>query len=330
MARRPRWSLGTLGVLAFACLLAASFAAATLATMTAAVRVLLVVTLVWGTLLCAALLLRALRSRRFAVYVIAGAAALLGIWATVGAREPSVSALRQAYLGTLQSFDGVPYVWGGETRSGIDCSGLARVALWQAMLRRGVSEVNPRLLGGALWGFWWRDMSAKDMLGGRYGYTRVIGRAPKLAGCDAESLHAGDLAVKPTEEIRGHLVESIARPGRGRKEVGRNAGRKRQTCEENGAGLTLRLPAAISIRELVRDSPPQTRSTRDERHSPYFRCAAHAARSRVRRRTRRLAEDAGHRRRRDRDRAHIRRHQLLRQLRRHQAGRIRPRRLVRS
>ena len=195
MARRLRWSLGTLGVLAFACLLAASFAAATLATMTAAVRVLLVVTLVWGTLLSAALLLRALRSRRFAVYVIAGAAALLGIWATVGAREPSVSALRQAYLGTLQSFDGVPYVWGGETRSGIDCSGLARVALWQAMLRRGVSEVNPRLLGGALWGFWWRDMSAKDMLGGRYGYTRVIGRAPKLAGCDAESLHAGDLAV---------------------------------------------------------------------------------------------------------------------------------------
>lgn len=114
---------------------------------------------------------------------------------------PNADTLRLAYASRLESFEGAPYIWGGETHARIDCSGLARTALWEAMVCRGVAVRNPRLLGRMFWRFWWRDMSASDMLKGTYGYTRPIGRARELTDSssvrmnDGLTLCKGDLAV---------------------------------------------------------------------------------------------------------------------------------------
>lgn len=129
------------------------------------------------------------------------------------------------YRACLCSFRGTRYVWGGETHIGIDCSGVARTALCDALLLEGLREGNPRLLGATLWRFWWRDMSARDMGEGKYHYTRHVGAVKQLAGMDTRPLVVGDLAVSSRGE---HVLIYIgerqwieANPGDGRVAVNR-------------------------------------------------------------------------------------------------------------
>ena len=117
------------------------------------------------------------------------------VWAVLGNQPPEVVELRDRYMWRLHTYQGAPYLWGGETDDGIDCSGLARAAMWQAMLYEGLSEFNSGLLGPKLWRFWWRDMSARAILEGEYGYTEVIGHADQLAGYPTGLLELGDMAV---------------------------------------------------------------------------------------------------------------------------------------
>lgn len=74
-----------------------------------------------------------------------------------GLAEPGASAeLRADYVRELRRLEGVPYFWGGESSRGIDCSGLPRRALRQALLTRAARHLDP----GALRRFlelWWFD-----------------------------------------------------------------------------------------------------------------------------------------------------------------------------
>lgn len=142
-----------------------------------------------------AYLLGRLASRRYRRLVLVLTTLVFLGWMGFGGRDVDTNGLRSEYISQLESYKGVPYVWGGETGCGIDCSGLARTALWQVMLKKGIREANPSLFGPALWRFWWRDTSAKDMINGKYGYTRIIGRARMMAGYDTSLLKPGDLAL---------------------------------------------------------------------------------------------------------------------------------------
>ena len=103
-------------------------------------------------------------------------------------------ALRRDYVQRLRDFEGAPYFWGGETAHGIDCSGLPRKALREAMLHQGLSTLN----GKAVRGFfenWWFDASAKALGQGYRGYTVALPNKGTVRTLDTIGMRPGDLAV---------------------------------------------------------------------------------------------------------------------------------------
>lgn len=103
-------------------------------------------------------------------------------------------ALRENYITSLRSFEGCRYVWGGENRLGIDCSGLVRAGLINAALRESAQTLNPALTRRAI-ALWWHDSTARA-LGEEYQLQTVrLFAAPGINAIDSHRLLPGDLAV---------------------------------------------------------------------------------------------------------------------------------------
>lgn len=108
--------------------------------------------------------------------------------------QTATGSLQQRYADQLRSFEKVPYRWGGESPRGIDCSGLPRRALRQAMRREGLSNGDGSLLRMAFQQ-WWQDASAENLSVGIRDLTRPLGVSGKIAALDTQSLRPGDLAI---------------------------------------------------------------------------------------------------------------------------------------
>ncbi len=105
--------------------------------------------------------------------------------------------LKEDYVKALQSYVGTPYIWGGEGRGGIDCSGLPRAALRQALLEQA-KECNTR--AARLWlAQWWFDTSAKAMAEEYRGFTHTTGISGDLRQIDLSRIRPGDLAVTKSQ-----------------------------------------------------------------------------------------------------------------------------------
>jgi len=102
--------------------------------------------------------------------------------------------LRQDYVRRMSEFEGTKYYWGGESSRGIDCSGLPRRTLRDALLAYGVKHFNGRAFRGFV-EQWWFDASARALGEGYRDYTRQIGTAGIIRDMNYESLVPGDLAV---------------------------------------------------------------------------------------------------------------------------------------
>ncbi len=195
--RRFRSACGwILGALLLACGVAVR-----VSPMNVPVRLLLIVTFVFFAFTCAAFIFIALKKPSVAVFPAVFFIVLFVLWFVAANKPPDAESLRKGYYKRLRAYVASPFALGGETNLGIDSSGLARAALWQAMSREGIKEFNPRLLGGDMWRFWWRDMSAADIANGKYGYARPIGYAPKLAGYDTTFLEVGDMAITKNSHV---------------------------------------------------------------------------------------------------------------------------------
>ena len=194
-SQASRLSFRGVCVCIFVVLLIASALAVRMPVMDMRTRVLLLVTLFFGIFTVFTFTLKYIGNHPAAFYPIVIFLVMVSVWYVLDNKPFDTDMLRVSYRTRLNDFVGVKYVMGGESSVGIDCSGLARTALWQSMIRQGLKEVNPKLLGPMLWNFWWRDLSVQDILNGKYGYTEKIGQASKLAGYNNKKLKIGDMAV---------------------------------------------------------------------------------------------------------------------------------------
>ncbi len=159
------------------------------------IRLLYIFTLLWALFTGVVHSAGALRTIPRVRYTALAMLVLIIGWIAFAGRPVNAAHLRRAYIARLRAFSGVHYFWGGESHFGIDCSGLARIALWEAMLSCGATEANPRYVGASCWSFWWHDVGASDIENGAQGYTHVIGVVPRLAGFETSLLQPGDMAI---------------------------------------------------------------------------------------------------------------------------------------
>ena len=108
--------------------------------------------------------------------------------------EIDADELRKDYVRRMAEFEGTKYFWGGESSRGIDCSGLPRLALREALLAYGFRHLNGRGFRGYL-EQWWFDASARALSEGYRDYTCPIGVTGIIHEMDYRTLVPGDLAV---------------------------------------------------------------------------------------------------------------------------------------
>lgn len=138
-------------------------------------------------------------------------------------------ALRKDFIRRMISYQGTDYHWGGENGRGIDCSGLPRKAIRDALFSNGIRKLD----GASLRMFlnqWWNDASAKALAEGYMDFTIPTGESGTIAKMNYENLVPGDLVVT---EDRRHILAYLggedwiqADPGAGKViiENGRTSG----------------------------------------------------------------------------------------------------------
>jgi len=128
---------------------------------------------------------------RFSLLALTVSAAMFLV---LPSRRPVSNALRSDYVSALADYEGAPYHWGGENHRGIDCSGLVRRGLIDAMFRRGARTLDPGLIRRAI-ALWWNDCTAKA-LGEHYlNQTARVLDATSVNSLDHSQILPGDLAV---------------------------------------------------------------------------------------------------------------------------------------
>jgi len=119
---------------------------------------------------------------------------LLLVLVLLPGRAVAPDSLQHAYTQALNDFQGTRYIWGGENRQGIDCSGLVRQGMVDATFREGVVTLNGTLIRQSL-ALRWYDCSAEALKDGYRGFAVKLGETPALHKHDHSQLQSGDFAI---------------------------------------------------------------------------------------------------------------------------------------
>ena len=111
-----------------------------------------------------------------------------------GIDDMTAYGLRTIYVNELRRYEGTRYVWGGENLLGIDCSGLPRKALRNALLKGAFVYGERRCLRLALQN-WWLDASAAALANGYQNYVTWLEKEGTVSDIRANALSPGDLAI---------------------------------------------------------------------------------------------------------------------------------------
>jgi hypothetical protein len=131
---------------------------------------------------------------KIARYVMAAIPVLAAILFLLPANRINDTELRHDYLKRLNQFENTPYVWGGENSRGIDCSGLPRRALRDALFTYGIRHGNGTAIREAA-AQWWYDTSAQALSQGYRDTTIGLGITGTIREIDTTPLQPGDLAI---------------------------------------------------------------------------------------------------------------------------------------
>lgn len=115
--------------------------------------------------------------------------------------------MRAAYTKALRSYEGVKFLSGGESRWGMDSSGLIRAAMMNACFAEGWQTKDLGLLRAAA-ALWWYDASIEEIGKGYNGRARVLISNTVLNTADYAKLQPGDLAVTTdNQQVLAYLGE---------------------------------------------------------------------------------------------------------------------------
>ncbi|MHA3770733.1 NlpC/P60 family protein [Verrucomicrobiota bacterium sgz303538] len=113
-----------------------------------------------------------------------------------GPTYSDMRALHATYLRRLQAYEGVRYYWGGENSFGIDCSGLVRRGMIDALLAQGIRNWDSTLVRKAL-SMWWNDTSALELRENAT-LTTKLQQVKSVNDLDPALLKPGDMASNGT------------------------------------------------------------------------------------------------------------------------------------
>ncbi|MCO4780822.1 MAG: C40 family peptidase [Candidatus Cloacimonetes bacterium] len=105
-----------------------------------------------------------------------------------------ISDFSTTYISKLTSYHDIKYVWGGENKRGIDCSGLMRMALVDTLITHGLLDRNLYLIWKAF-NLWYYDLSAKAIMHGYDGKTFKVFDSLSIKDIDHSKLSIGDMAA---------------------------------------------------------------------------------------------------------------------------------------
>ena len=118
----------------------------------------------------------------------------MSVFLALSGAEVDIKVLKSEYVEALRKYEGVDYLWGGESKAGIDCSGLVRKGLIDTYFKVGVTNISPQYIRRALY-IWFFDSSAEALRDGYRDYTVTLIRDITLNTTDYSLISEGDIMV---------------------------------------------------------------------------------------------------------------------------------------
>lgn len=128
------------------------------------------------------------------VFLLAAVGLIAGLLVPSLSSTPLFARLRNQYVQELKSYEGTRYLWGGENRFGIDCSGLPRKVMRNALVITGLKNGNSDFILSALKN-WWFDASAKALSEGYRNCVYPLNVSGTVKDSPTYFLQPGDLAI---------------------------------------------------------------------------------------------------------------------------------------